>query len=117
MCYTFFAPTSSAFLRTLPQDIGDPFFNDAEFRLKMLLRHFSPTCVTKEELKKMTTLTMADSKSVKITQEEGNNIFLKYKCVVIYIRSALKIQEAARLTKETSYQKPSSSMMGLVISS
>ena len=89
MCYTFFAPTSGAFLRTLPQDIGDPFFSDAEFRLKMLLRHFSPTCVTKDELKKMTTLTMADSKSVKITQEEG--IYFKNKCIVMYIRSTLKI--------------------------
>lgn len=73
--YTFFAPTSQAFLSVIPQDIGDPFVIDDDFRLTMLLRHFSEEVLSEEELKKKTSLTMADTKAkVKITVEKGNKL-------------------------------------------
>lgn len=69
MNYTFFAPTSMAFLAQTPQDAFDPLFIDADFRLKVLTRHFVRQHVSTDDLTKLDKLVMADSTEVAITRK------------------------------------------------
>ncbi|KAK4023073.1 hypothetical protein OUZ56_008507 [Daphnia magna] len=70
--YTFFAPTSTAFLTQTPQDASDPMHVDAHFRRKVLLRHFVRHHV--DDLTKVDTLLMADSTKAVVTRKSSIEI-------------------------------------------
>jgi len=55
----------------LPQDVADPFFVDPEFRRQVLLRHFTRQNLSKEDLAKLSSLTMVDSSTATLTQQGG----------------------------------------------
>lgn len=69
--YTFFAPTSTAFLTQTPQDASDPMHIDASFRRKVLLRHFVRQHITSEDLTKVDKLFMADSTEAIVTRKSS----------------------------------------------
>lgn len=72
LSYTFFAPTSFAFMLQTPQDTVDPFLVDANLRLRVLTRHFARQGVSSNDLARLDTLVMADSSVAAITRTAGN---------------------------------------------
>lgn len=72
--YTFFAPTSLAFLLQTPQDTVDPLVVDANFRIKVLIRHFTRQSVSSNDLARLDRLVMADSNVAAITRSVGNSL-------------------------------------------
>ena len=80
--YTFLAPTSSAFLLAVPQDIANPFSYDKQLRHNVLLRHFIRRQLTKDdfEAKSLIELTMADNTLFKLEHKGGQNIFIEIIC-------------------------------------
>ena len=58
-----------AFMVQTPQDAPDPMFIDADFRLKVLIRHFVRQHVSTEDLTKLDKLVMTDSTEVAITRK------------------------------------------------
>lgn len=68
LSYTFFAPTSFAFMLQTPQDTVDPFLVDANLRLRVLTRHFARQGVSSNDLARLDTLVMADSSVAAITR-------------------------------------------------
>lgn len=53
-----------------PADVGDPYY-DPDLRLGVLLRHFVRRRLTKEELVKSTSLTMANGEIYQLTHDQG----------------------------------------------
>ena len=76
--YTFLAPTSTAFIRAIPQDIANPFSYDKQLRHNVLLRHFVRRSLTKEDLEAatLTELTMADNTLFKMKHNGGGDTSL-----------------------------------------
>ncbi|KAI9555401.1 hypothetical protein GHT06_017916 [Daphnia sinensis] len=68
LSYTFFAPTSMAFLSQMPQDTVDPLNVDDNLRTKVLIRHFARQRVSASDLDKLDKLVMADSKEAVLTR-------------------------------------------------
>lgn len=86
LSYTFFAPTSMAFLRRLPQDTVDPLVVDDNLRLTVLLRHFARQRVSSEDLATLDSLIMADTKKANLTRTSG-------KSSITSIRDALSLKD------------------------
>ncbi|XP_057377638.1 uncharacterized protein LOC130699318 [Daphnia carinata] len=76
LSYTFFAPTSFAFLLQTPQDTVDPFLVDANLRLRVLIRHFARQGVSSNDLTRLDTLVMADSSVAAITRTADTKTFI-----------------------------------------
>ena len=71
LSYTFFAPTSFAFLVQMPQDAVDPLVVDDALRNKVLIRHFARQRVSADDLSKLDKLVMADSKEAVLSRTPG----------------------------------------------
>ena len=71
MSYTFFAPTSFAFLVHMPQDAVDPLVVDDALRNKVLIRHFARQRVSADDLSKLDKLVMADSTEAVLSRTPG----------------------------------------------
>ncbi|KAI9555399.1 hypothetical protein GHT06_017914 [Daphnia sinensis] len=76
LSYTFFAPTSFAFMLQTPQDTVDPFVVDANLRLRVLIRHFSRQAISPNDLARLDTLVMADSSVATITRTADTKTFI-----------------------------------------
>lgn len=71
LSYTFFAPTSFAFLMQTPQDVGDPLLMDSDFRRSILTRHLSASLISSDDLAKLDLVVMA-SRSATLTRRSTN---------------------------------------------
>ncbi|KAI9556895.1 hypothetical protein GHT06_016689 [Daphnia sinensis] len=71
LSYTFFAPTSFAFMMQTPQDVGDPLLMDSDFRRSILTRHLSATLISPDDLAKADLVLMA-SRSATLTRRSTN---------------------------------------------
>ncbi|XP_057373485.1 uncharacterized protein LOC130694421 [Daphnia carinata] len=71
LSYTFFAPTSFAFMMQTPQDVGDPLLMDSDFRRSILTRHLSASLISPDDLAKADLVLMA-SRSATLTRRSTN---------------------------------------------
>lgn len=82
--YTFFFPTTKSFIRQTPQDVADPLALDFDFRRTVFARHFARQLISFDDLNKLDTILMADSKEATVTRDAGKYslCLLRYKKIL-----------------------------------